>query len=146
MTEIGNLGTLFPKKNPKFCNHDNCNKTALYNYWGMKPIFCFDHKDEYHVNIPKKHILYTIQYIPHSPKTKCPKCKIKKSKKCDECYITANYNLEKLRPLKCKKHRKTGMVNIKRNHILCKEHDISHSQKTICRKCKLIIMIISKVT
>ena len=31
------------------------------------------------------------------------------------------------------------MVNIKRNHILCKKHDISHSKKTICRKCKLNI-------
>ena len=44
----------------------------------MKPRFCFDHKGEYHVNIPKKHILCTIHYISHSPKTKCPKCKIKK--------------------------------------------------------------------
>ena len=31
MTEIGNLGTLFPKKS-KSCNHDNCNKTAIYSY------------------------------------------------------------------------------------------------------------------
>ena len=31
------------------------------------------------------------------------------------------------------------MINIKRKHILCKKHDISHSEKTICRKCKLNI-------
>ena len=41
----------------------------------MNPKFCFDHKDKYHVNIPKKHILCIIHYISHSPKTKCPKCK-----------------------------------------------------------------------
>ena len=78
MTEIGNLGTLFPKKNSKFSNYDNCEKTAIYNYWGMKPKFCFDHKDKYHVNIPKKHTLCSIHYISHFPKVKCPKCKIKK--------------------------------------------------------------------
>ena len=105
-------GNPVSKKNSKFCNHDNCNKTAIYNYWGMKPKFWFDHKDEYHVNIPKKNILCTIHYISHSPKTKCPKCKIKKSTKCYECNITANYNFPKLRPLKCLKHRETGMVNI----------------------------------
>ena len=31
------------------------------------------------------------------------------------------------------------MVNIKRNHILCEIHDISHSKKTKCKKCKLDI-------
>ena len=58
------------KKNSKFCNHDNCNKTARYNYWGMRPKFCFDHKDKYHVNIPKKHILCSLQYLSHSHKVK----------------------------------------------------------------------------
>ena len=105
----------------------------------MKPKFCFDHKDKYHVNIPKKHTLCSIHYISHSLKIKCPKCKIKKSTKCDECNITASYNFEKLRPLKCLKHRETGMINIKRKHILCKKHDISHSKKSECKKCKLDI-------
>ena len=31
------------------------------------------------------------------------------------------------------------MVNIKRKHILCKEHDISHSENSKCKKCKLDI-------
>ena len=94
----------------------------------MKPKFCFNHKNEYMVNIKKKHILCPYHYLSHSQKIICPKCRIKKSTKCDECYTTASYNFEKLRPLKCKKHRKTGMVNIKRNHILCKKHDITHSK------------------
>ena len=80
---------------------------------GYEAKIFFDHKDKYHVNIPKKHILCIIHYISHSSKTKCPKCKIKKSTKCDECNITASYNFEKLRPLKYLKHRKTGMINIK---------------------------------
>ena len=126
-------------KNPvsKFCNHHNCNKTAIYNFWGMKPRYCFDHKDKLHVNIPKKHKLCYEHYISHSPKTICPKCKVKKSTKCDECNITASYNFPKLRPLKRLEHRKKSMVNIKRKHILCKEHDISHSENSGCKKCKL---------
>ena len=128
-------------KNPvsKICNHHNCNKTAIYNFWGMRPRYCFDHKDKLHVNIPKKHKLCYKHYISHSPKTICPKCKVKKSTKCDECNITASYNFPKLRPLKCLKHRKKGMVNIKRKHILCKVHDISHSENSGCKKCKLDI-------
>ena len=64
-----NLGdTISKKKNSKFCNYDNCNKTAIYNYWGMKPKFCFDHKDKYHVNIPKKHVLCIYHYLSHSEK------------------------------------------------------------------------------
>ena len=31
------------------------------------------------------------------------------------------------------------MINIKRKHILCEKHDISHSKKSICRICKLDI-------
>ena len=31
------------------------------------------------------------------------------------------------------------MSNIKRNHILCEKHDISHSKKTGCKTCKLNI-------
>ena len=121
----------------KTCNYKDCNKTALYNYQFMKPRYCFDHKDKLHVNIPKKHKLCYKHFISHSPKTICPKCKIKKSTKCDECDITASYNFPKLRPLKCLKHRKEGMVNIKRKHILCKVHDISHSKKSGCKECKL---------
>ena len=31
------------------------------------------------------------------------------------------------------------MVNIKRKHVLCKKHDISHSKKSGCKICKLDI-------
>ena len=128
-------------KNPvsKFCDYKNCNKTAIYNFQLMKPRYCFDHKSKWHVNIPKKHTLCCKHFISYSPKTKCPKCKIKKSPKCDECNITASYNFPKSRPLKCLKHRKKGMVNIKRKHILCEVHDISRSKKVECKKCKLDI-------
>ena len=50
----------------KFCDHDNYNKTAIYNYWGMKPKFCFDHKDKYHVNISKNiYSVFIITYRIH---------------------------------------------------------------------------------
>ena len=125
----------------KFCDYDKCEKKARYNFWGMRPRYCLEHKDKYHVNTPKKHILCYKHFISHSPKTKCPKCKVKKSIKCDDkkCEITASYNFPKLRPLKCLKHRKKGMANIKRNHILCKIHDISHGRKAECKKCKIDI-------
>ena len=117
MTEIRES---ISKKNSKFCNYNHCKKTAIYNYMFMKPKFCFDHKNEYMVNMRKKHRLCPYHYISYSQKTICPKCKIKKSTKCDECNVTASYNFKKLRPLKCLKHRiKKGMINIKRNHTLC---------------------------
>ena len=31
------------------------------------------------------------------------------------------------------------MVNIKRKHVLCKKHDITHSKKAGCKICKLDI-------
>ena len=77
----GKSGDPASKKNSKFFNYDNCNKTAIYNNWGMKPKFCFDHKNEYMVNIPKKHTLCPYHYLSHSHKIKCPKCKIKKINK-----------------------------------------------------------------
>ena len=63
----------------------------------MKPKFCFDHKNEYMVNIKKKYRLCPYHYISY--KTKCPKCKIKKSTKCDECDITASYNFKKIKAI-----------------------------------------------
>ena len=72
----------------------------------MKPKFCLNHENEYMVNIRKKHQLFLWHHISYSQKTICPKCKIKKLTKCNECNITASYNFEKLKPLKCLKHRK----------------------------------------
>ena len=60
-----NLGESISKKNSKFCNYSNCKKTAIYNYMFMKPKFCFDHKNEYIVNIRKKNIDYVHIIINH---------------------------------------------------------------------------------
>ena len=87
----------------KFCDHDNCNKKAEYNFWGMKPRYCFDHKDKLHFNILKNHKLCYKHYISHSRKVECPKCKIKKLIRCDECNTTASYNFPKLRPIEMSK-------------------------------------------
>ena len=42
------------KKIPNFVIIIITKKTAIYNYMFMKPKFCFDHKNEYVVNIRKK--------------------------------------------------------------------------------------------
>ena len=63
-------GESISKKNSKFCNDDNCKKTAMHNYMFMKPKFCFKHKNEYMVNIKKKHILCLYHYLSHSQKNK----------------------------------------------------------------------------
>ena len=148
----------------KFCIQDKCNNKAIYNYWGMQPKYCVDHKKEYHENIYENPVTGICDYDNCDKPAKynirglkprycfehknifhviTPKKYILKEKpvvnKCDECKITASYNFPKLRPLKCLKHRKKGMVNIKRNHILCKIHDISHGKETECKKCKLDI-------
>ena len=62
----------------KFYIQDNCNNEAIYNHWGMKPRFCFDHKSEHHVNIPENPV----------------------SKICnhDNCNKTAIYNYRGMKP------------------------------------------------
>ena len=57
-----NLGGSISKKNSKFCNYNNSNKTTIYNYMLMKPKLCFDYKNEYMVNIREKHILFPYHY------------------------------------------------------------------------------------
>ena len=84
MTDDRNMGKIFPKKNPNFVMMIIPKKTAIYNYMFMKPKFCLKHKNEYMVNIKKKHLLCLHHYLSHSQKTKCPECKIKKATKCDE--------------------------------------------------------------
>ena len=60
-----NLGGSISKKNSKFCNYNDCKKTAVYNYQFMKPKFCCDHKNKYMVNIKKKHIFFPYHYKSH---------------------------------------------------------------------------------
>ena len=43
----------------------------------MKPKFCFDHKNEYMVNIKKKHILCPCHYLSHSQKQNILNVKLK---------------------------------------------------------------------
>ena len=100
----------------KFCIHDNCNKEAIYNFWGMKPKYCIDHKKDYHVNIYENPV----------------------SKFCDHhnCNKTAIYNFWGMRPRYCFKHKDKYHVNTPKKHILCYKHFISYSPKTKCPKCK----------
>ena len=38
-----------------------------------------------------------------------------------KCKIESSYNFESLKPIYCNKHKLEKMVNVKRNHKLCKD-------------------------
>ena len=46
-----------------------------------------------------------------------------------------NYHNEKIF-LYCKEHKLDNMINIKKGHILCKEHNISFSKDSFCKECE----------
>ena len=58
------------------------------------------------------------------------------SKKIVLKYILAITKIKK-DYLYCKDHKLRNMVNIYKNHISCKKHDISHSKNSKCDSCKL---------
>ena len=99
MTEIGNLGTLFPN----FVFMIIVIK-KLY-FWGMKPKYCIDHKKDYYVNIYKNPV----------------------SKICDHhnCKKTAIYNFWGMKPRYCFDHKDKLHVNIPKKHKLCYKHYIT---------------------
>ena len=51
----------------------------------------------------------------------------------------SSYNYEKLKPIYCSKHKKEKMVNVKRNHKLCKECNKGYLKKCNTPKCKYTI-------
>ena len=61
----------------------------------------------------------------------------KKSQYCkvENCYKISSYGLCN-RIDRCLDHRLRFMTNIRKKHILCKIHDISHSKNTTCKLCK----------
>ena len=77
----------------KICIHDNCNKKAKYNFWGMKPKYCIDHKKDYYVNIYENPV----------------------SKFCDHdnCNKTAVYNFWGMKPRYYFDHKDKLHVNIR---------------------------------
>ena len=81
----------------KFCIHDNCDKEAKYNFWGMRPRYCIDHKKDYHVNIYENPVTKFCDY--------------------DNCDKTAIYNYWGMRPRYCLKHKDKYHVNIPKKHI-----------------------------
>ena len=60
----------------------------------------------------------------------------KRSKYCkaEDCFKISSYGIDKIE--RCLKHRLKSMTNIRRKHILCKIHDISHGKNTTCKLCK----------
>ena len=67
---------------------------------------------------------------------------ILKYKKCciiHSCKKLASFNYENERIfLYCNEHELDNMINIKKSHILCKEHNISYSKDSCCKECEKI--------
>ena len=60
----------------------------------------------------------------------------KRSKYCklEDCFKISSFGINKIE--RCLNHRLKDVTNIRRKHILCKIHDISHGKKTTCKLCK----------
>ena len=59
----------------------------------------------------------------------------KRSKYCKvDCFKISSYGIDKIE--RCLNHRLKDMTNIRRKHILCKIHDISHGENTTFKLCK----------
>ena len=60
----------------------------------------------------------------------------KRSKYCkvEDCFKISSYGIDKIE--RCLNHRLKDMMNIRRKHILCKIHDISHGKNVKCKLCK----------
>ena len=52
------------------------------------------------------------------------------------CKKLASFNYENEKTfLYCNEHKLDNMINIKKGHILCKEHNISYSKDSCCKEC-----------
>ena len=53
------------------------------------------------------------------------------------CKKMASFNYENEKEfLYCNDHKSPGMINIKKGHILCEEHNISYSKDSFCKECE----------
>lgn len=77
----------------KKCDYLSCKKQPCYNFEGLKPIKCCEHKLEGMIDV--------------------------KNKKCDSlnCEKQPNYNFEGLKAIKCYEHKEEGMIDVK--HFKC---------------------------
>ena len=59
------------------------------------------------------------------------------------CKKLASFNYENEKEfLYCNEHKLDDMINIKKGHILCKEHNISYSKDLFCKECERIICLL----
>ena len=60
----------------------------------------------------------------------------KRSKYCkvEDGFKISSYGIDKIE--RCLNHRLKSVTNIRRKHILCKIHDISHGKNVKCKSCK----------
>ena len=55
------------------------------------------------------------------------------------CRTESSYNYENLKPIYCDKHKLDKMINVKRNHKLCKDCEKGYLKKCNTPKCKYTI-------
>ena len=59
----------------------------------------------------------------------------------------ASFNYENEKEfLYCNEHKLDNMINIKKSHILCKEHNISYSKDSYCKECEKINCLLCNQT
>ena len=68
----------------------------------------------------------------------------KKYCKVEDCFKISSYGFCN-RIDRCFDYRLKFMTNIRKKHILCKIHDISHSKNTTCKLCKKPKNIVMKI-
>ena len=72
---------------------------------------------------------------------KSPEGIILKYSHCIEknCEIESFYNYENLKQIYCNKHKKEKIINVKRNHKLCKDFEKGYLKRCNTPKCKYTI-------
>ena len=63
------------------------------------------------------------------------------------CKKLSSFNYENEKEfLYCNDHKLDNMINIKKGHILCKEHNISFSKDSYCKECEKINCLLCNQT
>ena len=61
------------------------------------------------------------------------------------CKKLASFNHENEKELLyCNEHKLDNMINTKKSHLLCKEHNISYSKDSYCTECVQLKIVLKR--
>jgi hypothetical protein len=143
----------------RVCQFENCKKRCCYNFEGLEPKYCTNHKKENMVDVKsrmcktcnKKRPIYN--YPQQKKGLYCKDCKLDdminvKDKKCSICKEKIpNFNFPGLKAEYCENCSKDGMVNVKiKKCISCKIvaagfNYPGEKSQLYCSTCKLDGMV-----